>query len=113
MSGRRSKTKNEITLDKEIGARIRLRRKVMNLSSKDLAERMNYSTEHIRKIEEGTRTLGVKSVIDLSEILNTSTDYILKGGELVEVQELLGYLITELQKLKSYAETYQNGKTDQ
>lgn len=115
MSGRKRKTEIEKSLDKDIGARIRYRREMMNMSTNDLASQMNYSIEHIRKMEEGVRTPGIQAVIQLSEILNTSTDYILRGVEFPGVSgvcEIIQYALTDLQRLMTFAEKYRGMNSD-
>lgn len=65
----------------EIGRRIKEQRKAMGLSQEKLAENVNVSTHYIYEIERGTKSMSLETFATLSEVLNTSTDYILFGNK--------------------------------
>ena len=65
----------------EIGRRIQLRRKQQGLTQEQLADRMNVSIQMISNLERGNKAIRIDNLINLSQILDVSTDYILTGKE--------------------------------
>mgnify|MGYP004532715499 CR=1 FL=1 len=65
----------------EIGKRIQLRRKQQGLTQEQLADRMNVSIQMISNLERGNKAIRIDNLINLSQILDVSTDYILTGRE--------------------------------
>lgn len=63
----------------EIGNRISKRRKHLGLTQEALAEKMNVSVQMISNLERGNKAIKIENLIKISDILNVSTDYILKG----------------------------------
>lgn len=61
----------------DIGQRIRKCRKALNLSQEELAEKINISTTHMSHIETGNTKLSLSVLVDISEVLNVSTDFLL------------------------------------
>lgn len=64
---------------KEIGIRIRLEREKFNLSREKLAEIIDLSPFYIGQIERGDRNMSIDTLVKISNTLNISVDYILKG----------------------------------
>ena len=64
---------------KEIGKRICERRKSMGYTQEQLAEMMDVSIQMISNLERGNKAIKIKNLINLSNILQVSTDYILMG----------------------------------
>lgn len=64
----------------EIGKRIAKRRKQLDLTQEKLAEKMNVSVQMISNLERGNKAIKIENLVNLSEILGVSTDYILKGN---------------------------------
>lgn len=68
---------------KEVGLRIKHLRKQYNMTQSQLAEKLCYATERqLQRIENGEAICPVDRVVELAEILNTTTDYLLRGKEL-------------------------------
>lgn len=63
----------------EMGRRIQLRRKQQGLTQEQLADRMNVSIQMISNLEHGNKAIRIDNLINLSQILDVSTDYILTG----------------------------------
>lgn len=63
----------------KIGIRIRTEREKLGLSREKFAEILNLSSHYIGQIERGDRTMSLGTLIKVSQALNTSTDYLLKG----------------------------------
>lgn len=68
----------------EIGKRIQNRRKQLALTQEQLAEKMNVSIQMVSNLERGNKAIRIDNLINLSQILDVSTDYILTGKETQE-----------------------------
>ncbi len=64
---------------KEFGTRIRNSRIENNLTQEELANILNASKDHISRLERGIGACSLELLIELSEVLHTSTDYLLIG----------------------------------
>lgn len=64
-----------------IGERILQLRKEKNLSQEQLSEKLEISRQSISKWESGQSIPEADKIIQLSEIFNVTTDYLLKGKE--------------------------------
>ena len=62
-----------------IGKRIQSRRKQLMLTQEQLAEMMNVSIQMVSNLERGNKAIRIDNLINLSQILDISTDYILTG----------------------------------
>ena len=71
---------NKTDLKIKIGSRIKNARVAKKLTQSELSEMINVSQKHLSEVERGISSLSVKNLIDLSEILETSLDYLLKGS---------------------------------
>lgn len=69
-----------IILDK-VGERIRFEREKNGLSREDFAEIIGLSTFYIGQIERDQRGMSINTLLSISNSLNVSTDYIIKGYE--------------------------------
>lgn len=65
----------------EIGKRIQSRRKQQGLTQEQLADKMNVSIQMISNLERGNKAIRIDNLINLCQILDVSTDYILTGRE--------------------------------
>ena len=80
------------------GARIRELRKGNKLTQEKLAEKLNITDSHLRRLENGTRAGSIDLLIDIAAYFEVSMDYLLLGkvdqsgkarAELREVQKQL------------------------
>ncbi len=62
-----------------IGNRIVGERKRNNITQEQLAEKMNVSIQMISNLERGNKAIKISNLLNLSQILGVSTDYILTG----------------------------------
>lgn len=67
-----------------IGKRIQIRRKQQGYTQEQLAEMMNVSIQMVSNLERGNKAIRIDNLINLSQILDISTDYILTGKETAE-----------------------------
>ncbi|MBQ2824057.1 MAG: helix-turn-helix transcriptional regulator [Oscillospiraceae bacterium] len=64
----------------KIGGRIKAYRKTIGISQEKLAEMINVSPHYIYEIERGMKSMSLETLINLSEALQLSADYILFGS---------------------------------
>jgi len=62
-----------------MGNRIAGERKRNNITQEQLAEKMNVSIQMISNLERGNKAIKISNLLNLSQILDVSTDYILTG----------------------------------
>lgn len=65
---------------KEIGRRIAMRRKSMNIKQQDLAELLEISNNHLSSIERGKAGPSLDVLIDICNILRVTPDFLLMGS---------------------------------
>lgn len=64
---------------KEIGARINLKRKESGMTQEQLAEKMDVSVQMISNLEQGKKAIRPENLIKLCDVLNVSSNYILRN----------------------------------
>lgn len=68
----------------EMGARMKLARKELNLTQEDIAEKLGVSVKHYSGIERGVAGISLETLVNISNILNISLDYLVKGTVMSE-----------------------------
>lgn len=63
----------------EIGKRIQTRRKQLGITQEQLANLMDVSIQMVSNLERGNKSIRIENLVNLSRILQVSTDYILTG----------------------------------
>ncbi len=66
-------------LKAEMGLRIKNRRKEIGLTQESFAEKLEISVKHLSEVERGLAGLSIENLVKLSEILEISLDYVIKG----------------------------------
>lgn len=76
-------------LDKrEVGQRIRSLRKKRKMTQQELSDKLNYSTERqLQRIERGETGCSVDKLMEIAQVLDVSTDYLLFGEGLDSQEE--------------------------
>ena len=64
---------------REMGQRIMVRRKALQLTQEELAERLGVSTQMISNLELGKKAIRPENLARVCEILRVSADFILTG----------------------------------
>lgn len=80
----------------EMGKRIQNRRKQLALTQEQLAEMMNVSIQMVSNLERGNKAIRIDNLVNLSQLLQISTDYILTGKETAEDMNALTARIAQL-----------------
>ena len=63
------------------GSRLKMLRKELKTTQEQLAAELNIGADHLGKIEVGNRGISIDLLLDLSEKLNVSIDFLIKGNE--------------------------------
>lgn len=71
--------RNKKALNIAIGNRIRISREKSGLTQEELAERLNLSTQFISTIERGVAGASLETVVNLCDVLNVSSEWLLRG----------------------------------
>lgn len=79
-----------------IGKRIQSRRKQLMFTQEQLAEMMNVSIQMVSNLERGNKAIRIDNLINLSQILDVSTDYILTGKTTADDNKTLTSHIAQL-----------------
>ncbi len=80
----------------EIGRRIHARRKQLGYTQEQLAERMEVSIQMVSNLERGNKAIRIDNLVNLSQILEVSTDYILTGKATPADSEALARRVASL-----------------
>lgn len=75
-----------------MGQRLRACRIQSHLTQEKLSEMLDISVKHYSEVERGITGLSVEKLIELSDILSTSLDYLLKGEN---TDEVLPHIVIE------------------
>ncbi|MBD8922906.1 XRE family transcriptional regulator [bacterium] len=63
----------------EIGKRIKIKRKELNLTQEKLSEIIDVSPSYISEIERGSSICSLATITNIAHTLNTSLDYLVLG----------------------------------
>ena len=72
---------------KQIGNRIFMRRKELEISQKDFANKLNISNNHLSNIERGRSAPSFLLFLDICSELKTNTDYIASGTLYADIDD--------------------------
>ena len=75
----------------EFGQRVKALRKENGLTLQQMADELNVSYEHYKKIENGNHGCSIALLLDISSFFDVSTDYLLTGRsfETLHIQKQL------------------------
>ena len=79
-----------------IGIRIKLARENMGWTQGELAEKIDRSTQFISTIERGVAGASLATIINLCEVLNVSSEWLLCGKQAVPDSEKIAVKISSL-----------------
>ncbi|MBQ9442325.1 MAG: helix-turn-helix transcriptional regulator [Selenomonadaceae bacterium] len=78
-----------VTLNVEIGKRIRVIRELQKKTREQIAEIANISPQFLFEIETGRKSMKAQTIINLSKALEVTTDYILTGNNNAPTSKIL------------------------
>lgn len=94
------------TLLQEMGLRIMLRRKELDLSQEDVAEMTGLTTQTISTAERGVKALRPENIVKLCSVLEVSPNYLLLGENTRIPSDVFPTKIAKLtQKQRKYLES--------
>lgn len=64
----------------QIGQRIKEKRKNCNISQQEMANHLNFSYQHISNIERGMTGISLELLVQISNLLQVSVDYLLQDN---------------------------------
>ena len=79
------KTSNEIDI-KLVSFRLKRMRKELNLTIKQLAEKINVSTGKISEYENGKQLISGETLVEFAKLSNCSLDYLLGRSDIKKIQ---------------------------
>ena len=68
-----------MTLEREIGARMRARRRQLHLSQAELAEKLGVSFQQVQKYERGANRISASTLFRISQVLEVPVSYFFDG----------------------------------
>ena len=88
------------------GSRLKEMRKKRGLTQEQLAEALNISTPHLGNIEIGKRGISVDLLVEVSDILNVSVDFLIRGTDspTQQIKPLLAQIRELLTQVESLSE---------
>ena len=87
---------------KACGSRIKeLREGIEGFTQEKLAEQLNTSDSHLRKIENGQRSASIDLYIDIAQYFHVSLDYLLLGND-YEGAQIRAEIEATIEKLRSH-----------
>ena len=66
-------------VDAHVGARIRLRRKLLGLSQQQLAERLGLTFQQVQKYERGVNRVSASKLYETAQVLQASVTHFFEG----------------------------------
>ena len=80
----------------KVGDRIQQCRKSRGYTQEQLAEAMNVSIQMISNVERGNKAIRIDNLVNLSQILHVSTDYLLTGKHNTDNNDLIALRFSKL-----------------
>ena len=75
MSKTHNQTKKPNWVDSYVGSRVRLRRKMLNMSQEQLGERLGITFQQVQKYEKGTNRVGASRLFSLAGLLQVPVSF--------------------------------------
>ena len=73
------------SIDQHVGARLRLRRSLLEMSQSELGEKLGVTFQQVQKYEKGTNRIGASRLQEISEILQAPVSFFFEDAEPIEV----------------------------
>jgi transcriptional regulator with XRE-family HTH domain len=67
------------SIDQHVGARLRLRRSLLEMSQSQLGERLGVTFQQIQKYERGTNRIGASRLFNVSRVMEVPVAYFFEG----------------------------------
>jgi transcriptional regulator with XRE-family HTH domain len=73
-------TKAPNSIDKHVGSRVRMRRKMLAMSQEQLADALGITYQQVQKNENGTNRMGASRLQQMSHILQVPVEFFFEGA---------------------------------
>ena len=83
---------------KEIGKRIKQKRKELNLTQEKLSEMLEISPTYISEIERGTGISSLATITKIANVLNLDLDYLILGISNTNIDKTFSNLLEKIPK---------------
>ena len=83
---------------KEIGKRIKQKRKELNLTQEKLSEMLEISPTYISEIERGTGISSLATITKIANVLNLDLDYLILGISNTNIDKTFSNLLERIPK---------------
>lgn len=83
----------------QLGQRIRETRRLLKVTQVEMAEKLNFSQQHIGNIERGSAHPSLDLLVDISNTLNVSVDYLLQDSLQRPCTETASEICSDIQHL--------------
>ena len=67
-------------IDKHVGSRVRMRRKMLAMSQTQLADALGHTFQQVQKYEKGTNRMGASRLQQMSDILQVPVEFFFEGA---------------------------------
>jgi transcriptional regulator with XRE-family HTH domain len=67
-------------IDKHVGSRVRMRRKMLAMSQTQLADALGLTFQQVQKYEKGTNRMGASRLQQISDILQVPVEFFFEGA---------------------------------
>ncbi len=78
------------SIDQHVGARLRLRRSLMDMSQSELGQKLGVTFQQIQKYERGTNRIGASRLFNVAKVMEVPVAYFFEGLDESGSSELKG-----------------------
>ncbi|MEK7326244.1 MAG: helix-turn-helix transcriptional regulator [Chloroflexota bacterium] len=95
--------KRKIITSREIGEKIKKKRRELGISQEELAERLEVTYQQVQRYENGTNRLNVENIQVIADVLEAPVSYFFGNGRKdIMSEELTPYLPVDENRLLGY-----------
>ena len=78
------------SIDQHVGARLRLRRSLLEMSQSELGEKLGVTFQQVQKYERGTNRIGASRLFHVARVMDVPVSYFFEGLDSEGGSELKG-----------------------
>ena len=103
--------KKKIKTSREIGEKIKRRRKELGISQEELAETLGVTYQQVQRYENGTNKLNVENIQAVADILSVPVSYFFEAEKTLMIAEKRATYSTAESKLLKYFRKIKNNSS--
>ena len=100
--------KKKIKTSREIGEKIKRRRRELGISQEEMAETLGVTYQHVQRYENGTNKLNVENIQAVADILSVPVSYFFEPDKTLMIAEKPAPYLTAENKLLKYFRKIKN-----